>query len=201
MLNIKPDDLDHANLEKDVTTCFETYGFLVSQATYHSVMPNSIVKILQNLWTPTALYLRGRADRVAVRRNPPCAIQWEAKTHKSRKWHDMTIEVLPLCAHLALLSMGIKCLYAYRDKWARHNAGFWTYDMPDPRVIMIPLRWQTQDRNENWVSYCTGQIKHFFPNVPTRTIANNRGSGDPFAIIDESTVKSMPHWHTLIDQL
>ena len=208
MANIN--DPTHKALEQDAIDLFKEYGFSISEATYHSVMDDSVVKILQDLWTPTALYLRGRADRVAVRKSPPMALQWEAKTHESKKYHDMTLEVLPVCAYLALCRLGIDCLYVYRDPPTIKNKeivhlgyekGFWICNIPDPRVIMIPQRWPTQALNQVWTEKCKDRIRSFFPDTPIRITNQNYGSGDPFLIIDESVVVNLPDWREIIKGL
>lgn len=183
----------HSKLEDDVTAFLNECGFLVEQAPYHTTMSIEMVSVLQDLYTPTSLYLRSRADRIAVRAYPPLAFEWEAKTHTSSRLHDCTIEVYPVAAHLLKSSMDVRCLYIYRDVEKGYDVGFWIHQMPDIRVIMIPDRW-----NRAWTAWHKSYCNRFFPATSIRTGTRSNGTGDPFLIIDESIVRGLPHWKDLI---
>lgn len=193
MMDISPSNRAHQALEKDVEQALSALGFLIASATYHSVLPSEVKDRLQNTYTSTALYLRGRADRIAIHKELPLVFEWEAKTHSSTLWHDMTIEALPLCHHLAEAQLGVRCLYAYRNPYKKHNVGFWISDMPPIREIKIPIRWT--EATQEWFAQ---QFRRFMPQVPISILENCRGSRDPFVIIDQSEIEKMPHWNMLI---
>ena len=189
-MNITPESTHkHTELEAEVTEYLIDEGFLVAQAPYHTTMDDKMVKALQNLYTPTSMYVRSRADRIAVRERPPLVFEWEAKTHASSYRHDCTIELYPVIAHILKARLDVRCLYIYRDPWKGYDFGFWIRELPEVRAIMIPDRW-----DDAWTSWYMSYCKRFFPKTPIRTGMRTRGSGDPFLIIDESIIKELPHW-------
>lgn len=196
---ITPDYRPHAQLEKDVTSYLESSGFIVDSAPYHEKMKPQIIKTLQNIYTPTALYLRGRADRIAIKKYPPSVFEWEAKTHQSRKYGDWCIESLPLCTHKIIYDLlGIRCLYVYRDPFRGYDSGFWIKNIPTVRELKMPPRWNS---NNSLKMYFLKVFKKIFPNTNISDMSYApAGSGDPFVIIDESIVKKLPHWKNLIDE-
>lgn len=196
MSSINPEYEPHKVLEERVKEYLIEKGFFVVQAPYHTTMPDSIVKLLGRRNSPSSLYLRGRADRIAIHRIKEIEFEWEAKTHYSQNKHDMTIEALPLAFHLAKAQWGVRCLYIYWNPFTDHEVGFWMHELPDMRVILIPRnRW-----DENHRLWFQGIFRHHFPGVPVSApIIRSDGSLDPFAIIDESVFDTLPHWKELID--
>lgn len=192
-MQITPENQAHEKLEQDAKDFLSELGFLTDEATYHTVMNLEVKDRLSRIYTPTSLYLRGRADRIAVHKSLPLVFEWEAKTHESRNLHDMLLEALPLCHHLIKAQLDVECLYVYRNPHKNHEAGFWIKDIPTVRIIMIPSRWSGDQ-----ISWFTGQFKRFFPETDIRSTGSNAGSGDPFLIIDESTVTRLPHWKDCI---
>ena len=183
----------HQELEADVKQFLASLDYLTAEATYHSVMPDEVKRVLQNAYSATALCIRGRADRVAVHKAGGDVFEWEAKTHKSRSRHDMTIEALPLCHHLAKARLDVECLYCYRNLFKHQEAGFWVRELPPIRVVMIPGRW-----TEEKARWFKEKFVLYLPGVDVVRSGSNRGSGDPFAIVDESIVDVLPHWQKLI---
>lgn len=197
---IMPSILSHKTLETDIAEYLDRKGFWVGAATYHEVLPDNIKRRLSAIYTPTALYLRGRADRIAVHKTGDVVIEWEAKTHTSGQRHDMTLEALPLCHHMDNANLGVICLYVYRDTDCGYECGFWTEqlntrDVP-VRVIMIPGRWNADQR-----AWYRKQFARVLPGVQIVDTGRNAGTGDPFLIIDESVVRGLPDWRCLIDEL
>jgi len=184
-------------LEADVTQYLKSKGYAVDSAPYHNKMDKSVVNILQNIYTPTALYLRGRADRIAVRASPPIAFEWEAKTRMDRKYCDCVLEALPLCTHLLhARNLDTRCLYVYRNLFKSYDVGFWVHQMPPVHVIVIPSRW-----NELQKQYFKEVFKLALPQVRIEFRGKTKGSGDPFLIINESEIKKMSHWKELIQEM
>lgn len=162
-------------------------GFLTDDMTYHSKMSSNIQNILSRNYCPTSLYIRTRADRIAAHSRYPLIFQWEAKTHTSRKYHDWTLEVFPLMVHkINAETFGIRCLYVYFNPLINQEAAFWSNNIPPLRCIMIPGR---QTNNTDLFIQCCNRC---FPKTEIIEGFSTNGSGDPFAIIDKSTVDFLP---------
>lgn len=186
----------HTILEEDVRKFLQEQGFMTTEVTYHAAMPDQISKRLARIFTPTSLYIRSRADRIAVHTELPIVVEWEAKTHAPNiKYHDMTLEMIPIAHHLQRVAMKVECLYVYKDSDKKIECGFWTHSIPPIRQILIPERWTNQERV---LEYFRTIANDWFPDVPIREGIFSRGSGDPFLIIDESALYSLPHWKGLI---
>jgi len=192
-LQITPDFVPHKTLESDVKSYLESRNYLIYEATYHAIASVETRNILSRRFTPTALYLRGRADRIAIHKEYTFEFEFECKTHLNSKYHDMTLELLPLIHHLSKSKLGVKCLYIYRHK--DMECGFWMDELPQIRQIWIPpARWQTQQS----IAWFESISNIFFDGIDIVTSAV-AGTGDPFLIIDESTVKNLVHWQSLIE--
>ncbi len=189
---ITPDYIPHKNLETDVKDFLESRNYLIYEATYHAIATTEIRDILRTRFTPTSLYLRGRADRIAIHKTLTLEFEFECKTHISRDYHDCTIELLPLIHHLSKSKLGVKCFYAYRDNTFSPaiECGFWIDQLPKIREIWIP------PRRTNNIPWFDELARFWLPDIPVSHNAVG-GSGDPFLIIDESIVKSLPHWQLL----
>jgi len=90
-MQITPENQAHEKLEQDAKDFLSELGFLTDEATYHTVMNLEVKDRLSRIYTPTSLYLRGRADRIAVHKSLPLVFEWEAKTHESRNLHDNAV--------------------------------------------------------------------------------------------------------------
>lgn len=194
-LNILPGG-QHSELESDASEFMERRGYFVDiKATYHERLPRRIARLLGFRYDPTSLYLRARADRIAVHQTLPIQFEWEAKTHRSIKYHDMTIEALPLIYHLRKAELGVKCLYIYRDKYFDpvRDIGFWVDQMPPIRMAMIPERWEG-DIGDWYFELITRHL----PGVRVQRGGHTAGTDDPFVIIDESYLLDLVDWRQLI---
>ena len=188
----------HSDLEEDVRQYLAARGFWTTELTYHECLPGEWVRKLQDRWSPTALYIRGRADRLAMHPTAEVEFEWEAKTHKSSRKHDLCIEALPLLHHLLKGRVDVQCLYIYRNPFVNEEVGFWTDVMPKIREVHIPQRWD--DEQMSWFHQV---LETYFPRIPLRETYWNatKGSGDPYIIIDRSVVRDMPHWKAAVDSL
>ena len=188
-----PDNTDHKSLEQTVNDFLTSAGFLTASATYHDVMPPELVRTLRNRRSMTAQSLRTRADRVAVHRSRPIEFEYECKTHLSDRYHDMTVEALPLALHVAKARYGVKCLYCYHNPHTGQELGFWVHDLPPIRELRMPEeRWNAEE-----TAWFRAVFSDAFPDV--KVIESfSRGSGDPFAVIDEFTLSGLPDWRSLI---
>lgn len=175
------DDPNHADLEARVAHYLEEYNYLLGSGTYHEAMPSETRRRLSLVNTPTAFYVRGRADRVAVHKHAPLCFLWEAKTNPG-PWPNVAIEALPLAHHLA---SGVDCLYVYWDVPGKFEGGFWTKKLPVIDRIIIPERW-----GEWLVKYFRHVFREAF--VGVRIVETDRvnGSCDPFLIINKDASRA-----------
>jgi hypothetical protein len=185
----------HDPFEAAVAEGLRSRGYCVQGATYHEVFPDEVVRRLQGIFTPTALYVRGRADRVAVHAKRDLVFEWEAKTHVSKKYHDMCLEAVPLAHHVLKCRLGVRCLYVYQDPGELYAKGFWVHRMPPVRDVWLPDRWIDFARE-----YFLGVLSEFFPGVPLKDKCKTYGTGDPYVVIDHSEVLRLPSWETLVDE-
>lgn len=175
---------------------FESLGFYTDEATYHEVMSEEVRDRLASIYEPTSLYIRGRADRIAVHKHQPLVCQWEAKTHDTRGRHDMLIELLPFLHHLNASELGVKVIYAYQDRHIGIAGGFWVAEHPPVRQIFL-----TDRMPDSLLGPVNSMLATYMSRVPVRR--NYRptfGSGDPFFIVDEKDVRAMRHWAELVDE-
>lgn len=177
----------HSKLEDSFRQELNDLDFLTDDLTYHSKMLPEIKNRLSLIYEPTSLYTRTRADRVAVHKYYPFVFHFEPKTHDSRKYHDWTIEVYPLALHKTIaMDYGIRCLYIFYNPFTGDEAAFWSNNIPDLSCVMIP------DRDVNDVNWYENFCIRTFPNTRIQHIGRVNGSGDPFVIIDQSIVKTLP---------
>lgn len=194
---ITPGYEPHAQLEERIESYLKGQGFFVDSLTYHDRLPEEVVRILQYRNTPTALYLRGKADRIAIHPKYEIEFEWETKTHENSKYRDLTIECLPLVFHILRSPLGVRCLYACAIPHISKEFGFWIHEFPPVREIHIPSRWELDTRE--WFKAI---FRVHFPTVFIRDVRwNRRFSGDPYLIIDKSELTNCSHWHELIDGL
>lgn len=191
---INPSFEPHRRLEREVIAYLGEQGFVVHSSTYHDIMPNDLQNILRLRFTPTALYLRARADRIAIHRHVPVEFEIECKAHESTMWSDMTIEALPLLHHMSKSKLGVRCLYCYHNPNDDSHRGFWVDSIPAIRQINIP---EARTTSHLW-EWFTVTLQEGFKVRPRRT-EHRRGSGDPYLIIDKSVVATLPTWQSLVD--
>ena len=197
MTSINPGNRDHAQLEDDVRQYLNALNYYTTEATYHSVMPEHICNRLSRIFTLGALYLRGRADRVAIHKTKDIVFEWEAKTHTNRKYTDITIELLPLLHHVNKSSLGARCLYVCRDTHLGRNCGFWAHETPRIREMHF-INGKLSAKIERYIKKITQEL---LPETMVRNLSRNIGSGDPYIIIDSRIADKLPHWKDLISEL
>ena len=187
---------NHKEFEDSIVSYLESKGFITESATYHDVMSDSMQNILSSRYSLTLLYLRGRADRIAVHKEIiNLEFEWESKTHDSPKWKDLTLEMLPLLHHKIKAAIGVKVLYIIKDA-DNCEKGFWIDKLPIIREIHIPNRWTGKPHEKFFNDFAMS----YFPNVNIRKGIKSGGSGDPYIIIDYKTVRTFPDWKTLIEE-
>lgn len=194
-LKITPEYRHHVEYEKIVKEYLIDKGFLVGRATYHEVFDEEMKEILMSRCTPTALYLRGRADRVAIHKKLPLEFEFEIKTKMPGTLPDFTAEVIPFAHHLFKANLGVMILYVYFDPFRNLEKGFWVSDRPPIREIIFPNRWRGREKKILEIII----NRTFGGKVPVRYTKWRYGSGDPFLIIDYEDVKKLPDWRKLVD--
>lgn len=177
-------DPRHAKLEADVNEFLHCQGFMTASATYHTVMPKVVCDRLSRIDTPSALYLRGRADRIAIHNTHPICFEWEAKTRDPRtSYTNMAIEAFPLAQHIYKAKLGVRILYVYRDEASGIDCGFWAHALPPINRIIVPKR------GDGIAAY----LSQAFPGIG-QVRSETRGSGDPFVIINFADVQQLGDW-------
>lgn len=191
-----PDMKFHNQFEQKIADWLDGQGFSTFQVPYHEYMDEMTSRVLASRWSPTALYLRGRADRVAIHRSLPVEFEWEAKTHENAKYQDITLEVLPLIYHRIKAEMGVKCLYVCLDRHLQRQNGFWVHELPFIRTVYLPSR----NRDISLTEYYKAIIESHFPSRLKET-GPTGGSGDPYAVISAQVARNLPHWQSLVEKL
>lgn len=174
----------HEVFENQMIAALIKRGYIVSSATYHETLPAQAVEILQRIYTPAALYLRTRADRIAIRRD--LVFEFEVKTHENKRYSDMTIEALPLLHHMMKLNLGVDCLYMYHNPFERLYRGFWVSGMPPIRDFRIPENTRYDDAAVE-ATKMHGGLLFSAKNIITSPVRGD-GSADPYIIIDKADV-------------
>jgi hypothetical protein len=192
-LVITPDHEPHKQLETDVAEFLESLDFAVEEMTYHDKMSDLVRERLSHIYTPTSLYLRGRADRSAIHRTKQIVFEWEAKTHGGSKYHNMALEAMPFIHHLTRAQHCVRCLYCYRDPERGYECGFWIEKHPPIWQIKVPSRW-----NGNLKFWFEQQFEMFLSDIPVMNLNGTGGSDDPFLLIKENDVQQLPGWKDLI---
>ncbi len=183
-------DPRHNKLMEQIDSFFSGRGFHVSEKTYHDGhIDRRAVDRLQLTFSPTALYIRASADRIAINPNDGMALYYEAKTGSGP---DILAEALPLATHMFHGKRGVLCLYCCLDRLNNHR-GFWAHDVPAFRVLFIPP--QRESSLYNWYLEV---LPPLFPGIPIAQYSV-RGSNDPFVIIDQSIVAALPSWQELFE--
>lgn len=188
-------DPNHQSLENDVCAHLQGLGFWCGSSTYHDgKWPDDVKRRLSLIDTPTALYVRTRADRVAIHHELPIVFEWECKTRDPRTKtakRNMAVEAYPLAQHVMKAKLGVRILYCYRDSVGDIEVGFWCDFIPRIGCILIPPR-------EQGVS---GYLSSVFVNVPVIDIFRTSGSNDAFALIEEESLRMLPHWTEAISRV
>lgn len=183
------DDPNHAFLEKEVSSFLFERNYLMHEGTYHATMPAEMVKALIATSTPTALYLRSRADRVAVHPNGS-TFEWEAKTVQKRTGgSNFAIEALPLAHHYFKSLLGAKIMYCCWDPRVDLHVGFWSSSLPTIIAIHLPQKYAGLRQ----------YLVHAFPDIQIIDRDNTRGSNDPYVLIGRSAMEAQQDWRDLID--
>jgi len=176
--------IGHRDLEAEVAGVFEAHDFLTAKAPYHDTMAPEIIDRLSQCNSPTARYLRGRSDRVAIHRRRDQVIPWEVKTTPGLH-PRIPVEAIPIMHHV---QARIPVLYVCRHLRHQWDAAFWTHRLPKFDVIFISPKCD---------AYESGVVQRFFgaPEFwkwkPTFEPCQVNGSGDAFALISRESLEAV----------
>ncbi len=190
-----PDMKLHNEVEKKVCKHLESLGFVSVSMTYHEILPQEIQEALKRNPSPTALYIRTRADRVAFHLDQSVVFEWEYKSHESSRYKDITLEALPLMHHIKKAELGVRILYIHYDK--EKIQSFWVDHMPAIRELWIPR----VEKNDGIRSALLSCHQRYFPDAKVVAREAAGGSNDPFVIIDSSVKDTLPTARELISEL
>lgn len=189
----------HDQFYEEVRAWFKSIGFETESSTYHDHWGSKAVDAIRAHFDPTSLYVRFRADNVAVHVNPSVgSIQWDTKTNQSSLFGNMALELIPLILHKIMSdNFAVPCLYCYRDSYRNLEAGFWTNSIPPLMRIEIPTyRWHSV-----MVNWFKEMCQAHFPTTRVALSDKTSGSGTPFVLVSEYEVRKLCHWKLLVEQL
>lgn len=197
-----PNHEPHEQLVSDVCRWLDEHGFATCSLAYHdkkaSDMTEADKKRFGAIYSPSALIVRHRPDRIAWHKEQVCSFMWEAKT--KRKWpkvregdEEIVIDLVTLMAN-ANTQTGAKLLFVHRNQWSGHEIGFWIDELPAVSEVCIPdVKWAGLPIRE-WYGWGVDKL---FPKVPVSTRSTS-GTNDPFVRIRSEVVYRLPHWTDLI---
>lgn len=189
------DDVRHATLQEKVNQYLSERDYSITSGAYHDIFDPEIVKLIQKRFTLQALYLRGRADRLAVNNRLPIEFEFELKTHHNNRYSDLCIEVLPFLHHQKKSQLGVDCLYIFEVNGV--EGGFWVSEFPPIHRVNFPQRIEYRP--------IESIIKKFInDNLPDAKIYSSlsiNGSGDPYLIVEWEYVKTAQDWKIMIGAL
>lgn len=187
-MRISPDDPSHARAQAAVDRWLEHAGFRLTSATYHETWPDDMIEIVKGRYSLTALYLRARADRVAIHRQWPVEFEYEIKTFPTDPKMNLAIEALPLLHAVRRAELGVRTLYACLND-AGEECGFWCDDVPPVWKTHIPA-------NAKPCPDCYVDVLSWFgePELLPRV----RGSGDPYVLIRRADALRLPSWRAQV---
>lgn len=185
----------HDEFENTVAAwLLENDWILPPAPTYHSYMPKDIQDILKSRFDETSLYVRTRADRLAIHRTKPVTMEWEVKTIPN--YRNFACEALPLAHHIQKADLGVVCVYAAIHVAANRQYGFLVNEsMPMVSKVFLPTRWTAESATESRTMF-----SRFWPHAQYIN-QDCGGSGDPFVVINESDVAGLPHWKEVFQNI
>jgi hypothetical protein len=170
----------------------EHEGYYLTGRTYHDgLFPDDIKVKLSHTFTPTALHLRSRVDRIAIHRSSESMFYLECKIIPEGR-ENLVIEALPFIDYARLGLRGVKTLYACKDMNTDREFGFWADDRPIIDCCMIPP--QRKSGLLEWYETYLLRVAQF---IKVIRIDRTRGSNDPFFKIAAENVAYLCDWKDL----
>mgnify|MGYP001364964308 CR=1 FL=1 len=188
---------DYRAQEEYVADWLKATGFIVEDATYHTVFSQRGKSLMQRRSSPTALVIRHRADRIAIHPELEVEFHVEIKSESPDHYGNMLLEMLPLAMHVIDHDLyGTKCLYAYikNENRGRQQHGFWVHDRPSIDFFRITYSWQERS------TWLLAIARRAFGDSLRVKYAERRtgGSDDPYVQISENSLCALPDWRNLV---
>ncbi len=188
----------HEDLQGRVMAFAQAASWSPVVMTYHNAPNGDALRFTSD---PTGLYVRTIPDLVLS--NGKEALLVEVKSHTSARYSDATIELVPLVTSITLWRiMGVRTLYVYEDPNAGISAAWWAHEVFDQlpvRAIYVGTQRPEWDRLDGQISLwqLSGVIPQDVPVVRMRP----KGSGDPFVVIPEATLRTLPPWEKVLGRV
>jgi hypothetical protein len=187
----------HDQFYEFVRSYLNDNGYEAVSSTYHEHWGTMAQRLIKDKYDPTSLYVRFRADNVAISHDSKRTFQWDAKTNQSPQYENMSLELLPLIIHKVIWEqLAVDTLYCYYDFTRKKHSGFWMHNFPLISRIIVPSDRQKSPHSE-WLK---ALIEKQFPNIPMTFSYSVKGSGTPFVLIPAETVKHLPDWKDLVKE-
>jgi hypothetical protein len=186
------DHVSHQDLQMEVTKFLIANNFIIYDNTYGTNASESIKQSISRRFSATALKIRTMADLFVIHKIHNSEFFLEIKTHESKQYNDLCIELFPLLCHLRDCDLDIKTLYVFKVSGVR--GGFWVKDLPKIRQIFFPQRIEYSEIN----FMLKEMVIQLLQGVPIIDKQQTNGSGDPFCIIDNLEIRKCLSWDKMI---
>lgn len=186
----------HDAMQSYVCKWLSGQGFYVMGLPYHDILSEDLQKILARSYTPTALYLRSRADRFAIHKEKECEFEVEIKTIPTNKGGktrlNLAVEAYPFALSVALAKSGVRKLYVSYHEESKRHFGFWLHELPFIEKLIVPPR---SAYSAETLAYIVSACYHHLGRIHT-TSQRVKGSGDPYLLIPIDA--DLPDWRDLV---
>lgn len=189
----------HERLLQDMDEHIRSIGGFSYSAAYADQVMGNAKRVLSNLHTVPATYIRTRSDRICFFADKPVLFEYDAKTNE--RGGDFFVECLPVWHHvLAYRHFNLPTIYGFRwpnlevqdigivlDEEFRHKVdGVFVYD---------------RDAVADVTDFVVKNYQEWFPQAKLIQVWNRRGSGDPSIRICRNAIKDFPHWKDVMETL
>ena len=183
----------HDNFLAEVEFWLNANDFYTDKVAYHDKMSDEVKERIMKMYNTTCEYLRHRMDRIAIHKTKDVGFEWDAKTNKGN-YNDLTIDLIPFAYSISKASLGIKCLYVFKNKNTLKEIGFWADELPKIKCVMIP----TQKWTEGQIKHSEAIAQVYLPNIDIVYPPFTNGSDDPFIIIKQEELEKCSEWKSLV---
>jgi hypothetical protein len=192
----------HEELQARVERWLARHEFVICRDTYHERLPPPFSQRLATIDSEVSLRIRGRADGAAAHRTLPLVLLYECKTG-SEKYPNWSLEIMPLLRHMHDAKLELPraraCLYIFHDPYRdRPDVGFWADWQHLPHLDKIRVPNQSRNPGSRTTAEFRDLLTSLFPETPVEISGPTGGSGDPFALISEGTIRGLPPWKRLL---
>ncbi len=174
------DPIHFSKAEEIASEMLQKMGYLVQPLGYHSYFTDTTQTAIQNLNTPTALFLRTLPDRLIIKSGT--ALLAEIKDVQNPQYENLSLEAFPLIIQRHLFWLyGIKTIYLF--VMAKEMIkGCPVEELPVFRVI-LPTHVKNQRK-----AYWRPLLQQSFPLCHPEEIPVG-GSSDPFILISHAQIQ------------